>query len=36
VLARCSLVAAGIRVADDGTVLADGITVDVLPPFAGG
>lgn len=36
VLARCSLLASGTRVSDDGTVLAEGITVDVLPPFAGG
>lgn len=36
VLARCALLAAGTRVVDDGAVLADGITVDVLPPFAGG
>jgi molybdopterin synthase sulfur carrier subunit len=36
VLARCSLLAAGIRVAEDATPLADGVTVDVLPPFAGG
>ncbi|HXR67379.1 MAG TPA: MoaD/ThiS family protein [Dermatophilaceae bacterium] len=36
VLARCSLLAAGLRVSDDATLLADGVTVDVLPPFAGG
>jgi len=36
VLARCSLLAAGVRVAEDATPLADGVTVDVLPPFAGG
>ena len=36
VLARCSLLAAGVRVSDDATLLADGVTVDVLPPFAGG
>jgi molybdopterin converting factor small subunit len=36
VLARCSLLAVGSRVTDDDAVLADGITVDVLPPFAGG
>jgi molybdopterin synthase sulfur carrier subunit len=36
VLARCSLLAAGVRVADNATLLADGVTVDVLPPFAGG
>ena len=36
VLAWCSLLAAGVRVSDDATLLADGVTVDVLPPFAGG
>jgi molybdopterin synthase sulfur carrier subunit len=36
VLERCSLLAAGVRVSDDATPLADGVTVDVLPPFAGG
>ena len=36
VLARCSLLAAGVRVHDDATPLADGVTVDVLTPFAGG
>jgi len=36
VLARCSLLAAGVRVSDEATLLADGVTVDVLPPFAGG
>lgn len=35
VLERCSLLADGVRV--DGTgPLPDGVTVDVLPPFAGG
>ena len=35
VLARCSLLADGVRVDDDAPV-RDGATVDVLPPFAGG
>ena len=36
VLARCSLLAAGVRLSDDATLVAGGVTVDVLPPFAGG
>ncbi len=36
VLARCSLLADGVYVRDEETSLADGVTVDVLPPFAGG
>ena len=36
VLARCSLLAAGRRLPDDDTAVPDGVTVDVLPPFAGG
>jgi molybdopterin synthase sulfur carrier subunit len=36
VLTRCSLLAAGRRVDDDAEPLADGVLVDVLPPFAGG
>jgi molybdopterin converting factor small subunit len=36
VLARCSLLADGVYVRDEGTPLADRVTVDVLPPFAGG
>jgi molybdopterin converting factor small subunit len=36
VLARCSLLANGVYVRDEETALADGVTVDVLPPFAGG
>lgn len=36
VLARCSLLADGVYLPDDVTPLADGVTVDVLPPFAGG
>ncbi len=36
VLGRCSLLANGVYVDDAVTPLADGTTVDVLPPFAGG
>ena len=36
VLARCSLPAAGRRLPDDDAPVPDGVTVDVLPPFAGG
>jgi molybdopterin converting factor small subunit len=36
VLARCSLLADGLYLPDDVAPLADGVTVDVLPPFAGG
>ncbi len=36
VLRQASLLAAGRRVEGDATVLIDGTTVDVLPPFAGG
>lgn len=36
VLARCSLLADGVYVRDEETSLAEGVTVDVLPPFAGG
>ena len=36
VLRRCSLLAAGVRLADDDAPVPDGVTVDVLPPFAGG
>jgi sulfur-carrier protein len=36
VLGRCSLLAAGTRLADDATPVQPGVTVDVLPPFAGG
>jgi sulfur-carrier protein len=35
VLDRCSFLADGVR-SQDGTVVADGTTLDVLPPFAGG
>ena len=36
VLTRCSLLAAGVRVGAQDVPLSDGVTVDVLPPFAGG
>ena len=36
VLARCSLLAAGVRLEGDDDPVLDGVTVDVLPPFAGG
>ena len=36
VLTRCSLLAAGVRVGAQDVPLPDGVTVDVLPPFAGG
>ena len=36
VLGRCSLLADGVRAQDDSMPLAPGVTVDVLPPFAGG
>lgn len=36
VLGRCSFLVAGARADDGATVLPDGVTVDVLPPFAGG
>lgn len=36
VLGRCSLLAEGVRLDDPATPLAPGVTVDVLPPFAGG
>ena len=36
VLARCSLLAAGVRLDHDDAPVASGVTVDVLPPFAGG
>ena len=36
VLARCALLAAGTRLDDDDAPVAPGVTVDVLPPFAGG
>ncbi|MCD9153736.1 MoaD/ThiS family protein [Aeromicrobium duanguangcaii] len=36
VLTRCSVLVEGIRTTDRATVLPPGLTVDVLPPFAGG
>ncbi len=36
VLARCSYLLDEVAVRDRSTVLSDGATVDVLPPFAGG
>lgn len=36
VLARCSLLIDGVAEDDLGTVLTEGATIDVLPPFAGG
>lgn len=36
VLDRCALLVAGARAADDASPVPDGVTVDVLPPFAGG
>ncbi|MBI5160213.1 MAG: MoaD/ThiS family protein, partial [Micrococcales bacterium] len=36
VLARCSLLVDGVAEDDRATLLREGTTVDVLPPFAGG
>lgn len=36
VLPRCSLLLDGVRTTDRERLLADGDTLDVLPPFAGG
>ncbi len=36
VLRRCSFLCDGFAVRDEGLNLADGQTIDVLPPFAGG
>jgi sulfur-carrier protein len=36
VLARCSFLVGGVRADDPTTPVPDGVTVDVLPPFAGG
>ena len=36
VLQRCSFLVDEVAVRDRGAALADGSTVDVLPPFAGG
>ena len=35
VLPRCALLADGVRV-EAGDLVPDGVTLDVLPPFAGG
>lgn len=36
VLRRCSFLVAGVRAEEGATPLPPGVTVDVLPPFAGG
>jgi sulfur-carrier protein len=36
VLPKCALLVAGSRATSDDAAVADGVTVDVLPPFAGG
>ena len=36
VFARCSFLVNAVAVTDESTVLEDGDTLDVLPPFAGG
>ncbi|ROS72119.1 MoaD/ThiS family protein [Cellulomonas sp. PhB143] len=36
VLARCSVLVDGVRTAEPSTPLGGDVTVDVLPPFAGG
>jgi molybdopterin converting factor small subunit len=36
VLPKCALLVAGARTTRDEAEIPDGITVDVLPPFAGG
>ncbi|MFI6425531.1 MoaD/ThiS family protein [Promicromonospora sp. NPDC050880] len=36
VLPRCALLVAGARTTDGAAPVPDGVTVDVLPPFAGG
>jgi molybdopterin synthase sulfur carrier subunit len=36
VLRRCSYLCDGIAVRDETTTLRSGVTIDVLPPFAGG
>lgn len=36
VLPRCALLVAGARVTSEEAEVPDGVTVDVLPPFAGG
>lgn len=36
VLPKCALLVAGARATSDDDAVPDGVTVDVLPPFAGG
>ncbi|MFD2027562.1 MoaD/ThiS family protein [Promicromonospora aerolata] len=36
VLPKCALLVAGARATTDDAVVPDDVTVDVLPPFAGG
>jgi sulfur-carrier protein len=36
VLPKCALLVAGARATSDEAHVPDGVTVDVLPPFAGG
>jgi molybdopterin converting factor small subunit len=36
VLPKCALLVAGARTTSDDAQIPDGVTVDVLPPFAGG
>jgi molybdopterin converting factor small subunit len=36
VLPKCALLVAGARATSDDAAVPDGVTVDVLPPFAGG
>lgn len=36
VLPKCALLVAGARATSDEAPVPDGVTVDVLPPFAGG
>lgn len=36
VLPKCALLVAGARATSDDAQIPDGVTIDVLPPFAGG
>jgi molybdopterin synthase sulfur carrier subunit len=36
VLPKCALLVAGARTMEDEAEIPDGVTIDVLPPFAGG
>ncbi|GHH79960.1 MoaD/ThiS family protein [Promicromonospora soli] len=36
VLPKCALLVAGARTTEDEAEIPDGVTIDVLPPFAGG